>query len=146
MPWRDCNIMDERANFIARMLEGERVARLAREFCISRKTAYKIIERYHDTGLEGLMDRSRRPYRNANQLPFQTEALIVRLKQKKTTWGAPKILELLARRYPDVHRPAISTIHAVLNRHGLVKRREGVRATGMGLSESREPYDLWYAD
>jgi putative transposase len=140
--------MDERVKFVARFLEGEKVAALAREFGISRKTAYKIIERYHDTGLQGLTDRSRRPYRHANQLPFQIEALIVRLKQEKPTWGAPKILELLARRYPDIHRPAISTIHAVLDRHGLVKRRKGRKnkATGTVLTESRAANDLWCAD
>jgi putative transposase len=92
MPWKECNIMDERVKFIARFLEGEKVTRLAGEFGISRKTAYKIIERCQDTGLEGLADRSRRPYRHANQLPFQIEALIVRLKQEKPTWGAPKIM------------------------------------------------------
>ena len=91
--------MDERVKFIARFLEGEKVAGLAVEFGVSRKTGYKIIERYRDTGLEGLTDRSRRPYRHANQLPFQIEALIVRLKQEKPSWGAPKIMELLARRY-----------------------------------------------
>lgn len=48
--------MDERVKLIARFLEGEKIAALAREFGISRKTAYKIIERYHDTGLEGLTD------------------------------------------------------------------------------------------
>ena len=58
--------MDERVKFIARFLEGEKVAALAREFGISRKTAYKIIERYQDTGLEGLTDRSRRPYSPAS--------------------------------------------------------------------------------
>jgi len=140
--------MDERVKLIARFLEGEKVAALAREFGISRKTAYKIIERYQDTGLEGLTDRSRRPYRHANQLPFQIEGLIVRLKQEKPSWGAPKIMELLARRYPDIHRPAISTIHAVLDRHGLVKRRKGRRnkAQGTVLSESAHPNDLWCAD
>jgi putative transposase len=83
-----------------------------------------------------------------NQLPFQIEALIVRLKQEKPTWGAPKIMELLARRYPDIHRPAISTIHAVLDRHGLVKRRKGRknRATGTVLSAAFDPNDLWCAD
>jgi hypothetical protein len=63
-------------------------------------------------------DRSRRPYRNANQLPFQIETRIVRLKQDKPSWGAPRISERLARLYPDVHTPAISTVHAVLDRHG----------------------------
>jgi putative transposase len=47
----------------------------------------------------------------------------VRLKQDKPSWGAPKIRERLARLYPDVHTPAISTVHAVLDRHGLVKRK-----------------------
>jgi hypothetical protein len=42
----------------------------------------------------------------------------VRLKQDKPSWGAPKIRERLARLYPDVHTPAISTVHAVLDRHG----------------------------
>jgi transposase len=33
---------------------------LCREFDISRKTGYKIFNRYKDCGLEGLTDRSRR--------------------------------------------------------------------------------------
>jgi putative transposase len=44
----------------------------------------------------------------------------VRLKRDKPAWGAPKIRERLRRLYPDVHTPAISTVHAVLDRHGLV--------------------------
>ena len=68
MPWKECSAMDERVKLIARFLEGEKVAALAGEFGISRKTAYKVIDRYRDTGLEGLSDRSRRPYRHANQL------------------------------------------------------------------------------
>ena len=117
--------MDERLKFIARLLDGDKMAGLCREFGVSRKTGYKILARYNEIGLDGLTDRSRRPYRHANQLPFQIETQIVRLKQDKPSWGAPKIRERLARLYPDVHTPAISTVHAVLDRHGLVKRRRG---------------------
>jgi len=85
--------MDERLKFIARLLDGDKMAELCREFGISRKTGYKILTRYNETGLEGLTDRSRRPYRHANQLPFQIEAQIVRLKKEKPSWGAPKIRE-----------------------------------------------------
>jgi transposase-like protein len=53
MPWKECNVMDERVKFVARLLEGEKMAALCREFDISRKTGYKILERYDDTGLEG---------------------------------------------------------------------------------------------
>ena len=67
--------MDERMKFVARLLEGEKMAVLCREFDISRKTGYKIFSRYKDCGLEGLTDRSRRPYRHANQLPFQNREL-----------------------------------------------------------------------
>ena len=116
--------MDERVKFIARLLDGETMSGLCREFGISRKTGYKIDERYRDCGVEGLTDRSRRPYRHANQLPFQIETLIVRLKRERPAWGAPKIRERLARLYPDIQRPAISTVHAVLDRHGLVTRRK----------------------
>lgn len=140
--------MDERLKFVARLLDGEKMAGLCREFGVSRKTGYKILDRYNNCGLEGLTDRSRRPYRQANQLPMQIETLIVRLKQDKPSWGAPKIRERLARLYPDVHRPAISTVHAVLDRHGLVKRRarRRNRAQGTPLSHPLQPNDLWCAD
>jgi putative transposase len=140
--------MDERLKFVARLLDGEKMVVLCREFGISRKTGYKLINRYNDSGLEGLTDRSRRPYRHANQLPFQIEKLIVRAKKDKPHWGAPKIRERLARLYPDVHTPAISTVHAVLDRHGLVKRRKRRRnrATGTPLSHVAAPNELWCAD
>jgi putative transposase len=148
MPWKECNVIDERLQFIARLRDGDKMAELCRSFGISRKTGYKILNRYNEVGLEGLTDRSRRPYRHANQLPKQIEDLIVSLKREKPTWGAPKIMERLARRYPDVHTPAISTIHAILDRHGLVKHRKGRRnrATGTPLSAAKQPNELWCAD
>jgi putative transposase len=112
------------------------MAGLCREFGISRKTGYKILGRYNETGLDGLTDRSRRPYRHANQLPLQIETQIVRLKKEKPNWGTPKIRERLARLYPDVHIPAISTVHAVLDRHDLVKQpSEGDPALPPGPAE-----------
>jgi transposase len=69
--------MDERLRFIARLLEGEKMAPLCREFGISRVTGYKIYNRYKDCGLQGLNDRSRVPYRQANRLPYQVERTIL---------------------------------------------------------------------
>ena len=60
--------MDERLQFVARRLAGEAMAELCREFGISRKTGYKIFDRYQECGIQGLTDRSRRPYRYAHQL------------------------------------------------------------------------------
>ena len=141
--------MDERMRFVIRLKDGESMASLCREFGISRKTGYKIFERYQECGLEGLSDRSRRPFRYANQLPEQVEAAIVAARREKPTWGARKIRERLLRRLPPaVKMPAVSTIHAVLDRHGLVKRapRPRTRTEGTALSEGLNPNDLWSTD
>jgi transposase len=82
MPWKECSVMDERLRFVARLLDGESMSEVCREFGISRKTGYKIFTRYKDQGLEALCDRSRRPVRYANQLPPQIENQIVTLKQE----------------------------------------------------------------
>jgi transposase InsO family protein len=141
--------MEERLRFVARLLEGEPMTEMCREFGISRKTGYKIFDRYKEHGLEALTDRSRRPVRYANQLPRPIESLIVELKRDKPHWGARKIRELLVRRLDgDIRIPAKSTIHAVLDRHGLVQRagRPRNRASGTPLSQGTAPNDLWCAD
>jgi putative transposase len=96
MPWKELSKMDERMRFVARLMEGEKMAVVCREFDISRKTGYKLFNRYKNSGIEGLTDRSRRPYRHANRLPFQIENLILQLKEKHSSrrldpmiYGAP---------------------------------------------------------
>ena len=141
--------MDERMRFVIRLKDGESMAGLCREFGISRKTGYKIFERYEECGLEGLSDRTRRPFRYANQLPEPIEAAIVAARREKPNWGARKIRERLLRRLPHaVKVPACSTIHAVLDRHGLVTHptRSRTRAEGTPLSEGLGPNDLWCTD
>lgn len=41
MPWKECHIVDERLRFVARLLDGEQMARVGAAFGISRKTGYK---------------------------------------------------------------------------------------------------------
>jgi putative transposase len=126
--------MDERLQFVARRLAGEAMADLCREFGISRKTGYKIFDRYQECGVQGLTDRSRRPYRY--------------VKREHTSWGARKIRERLIRRFSGIKIPAKSTIHAVLDRHGLVERRGRMRrrAQGTALSLGQKPNELWCTD
>jgi putative transposase len=140
--------MDERLRFIARLLEGEKMAPLCREFGISRVTGYKIFNRYKECGLDALNDRSRRPYRQANKLPFQIERSILGIKSEHPSWGAPKIRDKLIRQYPMIKPPAISTVHAVLDRNGLVKRkkRRRYKAEGTALWAAHDPNGLWCAD
>ena len=42
MPWQECHVMDERLRFVARLLEGEKMAPLCAEFGISRKTGTRF--------------------------------------------------------------------------------------------------------
>lgn len=148
MPWKETCVMDERTKFIAMLLDGESMTHACREFGISRKTGYKIWNRYQNVGAYALVDRSRKPHRFGNQLPEQLERSILRLKREKPHFGAPKIRELMARRFPNLRLPAISTVHALLDRHGLVtsRKRRRFKASGTALFASQNPNDLWCSD
>src|SRR6202790_4655738 len=126
MPWKERSIVEERMRFVLRLKDGESMSSLCREFGISRVTGYKIYERYKECGLEGLTDRARTPYRYANKL-----------------W------ERFVRKMPnDVRVPACSTIHAIMDRHGLVTRQRHSRTKteGTPLSEGTAPNALWCTD
>ncbi len=148
MPWKECSVMDEKLKFIVRLLDGEPMSQLCREFGISRKTGYKIWDRYKECGIEGLPPQSTKPYKNANKLPIQVETLIVQTKNDKPNWGARKIRERLKRKYPNIKLPANSTIHAVLDRNGLVnvRKKRRYKAEGTKLSYANQPNELWCAD
>ena len=149
MPWRKTCVMDERTKFVGRLLAGEKMAPLCREFGISRVSGHKIWNRYQHDGSRGLYNRSRAPHKHPNQTPFEVEQLIVRLKREHSNWGAPKIRELVSRRYPTLKLPSTSTVHSILDRHDFVKKRRArnvFRATATYLSEPQQPNDLWCVD
>ena len=149
MPWKEYSKMDEKLKFIARLLEGEKMAPLCREFGITRPTGYKIFKRYKEMGECALVEQKRTPHRYANQLPIQVEALILSLKRDYKNWGAPKIREKIIKKFPEIKAPATSTIHAVLDRNGLVKSRKGrkrYKSKGTQLKHVKIPNQLWCAD
>lgn len=140
--------MDEKLKFVARLIEGEKMAQLCREFGISRKTGYKIWDRYKECGISGLPAQSTKPHKQANRLPMQIEKLICQIKKEKPSWGARKIRERLKRTYPGLKLPANSTVHACLARNDLVtsRKRRRYKAQGTQLSFTNTPNDLWCAD
>jgi transposase len=54
MPWKECSVTEERPPIVARLLEGEGMSEVCREFGIFRKTGCQMLTRYNATGLEGL--------------------------------------------------------------------------------------------
>lgn len=149
MPWKETNVMDERMKFIGRLLSEENMTTLCKEFGISRVTGYKIWNRYKKYGSKGLYNKSKSPHKHPNQTPYEVERLIVRIKKEKPSWGAPKIRELLRRKYSLVKLPATSTVHCVLDRYDLVKKknkRNKFHAVASYLSDPKEPNNLWCTD
>jgi transposase InsO family protein len=150
MPWKEVTAVNERMQFVARLKAGERMSDLCREFGISRKTGYKFERRYEERGPNGLYDFSRRPKRLARQVSAGIQTAILELKREKPTWGAAKIQEVLRRQHPQMEVPVRSTIHDLLDQHGLVKKR-GKRRRYQAYPTLREediksPNQLWCAD
>ncbi len=85
MPWKERSVVEERMRFVLRLKDGESMAWLCREFGVSRVTGYEIYERYKECGLKGLTDRARTPYRYANKLPAQIEAMIVTMGRSQAS-------------------------------------------------------------
>ena len=55
MPWTETRVVDQRTEFVLRVLSNrERFGNLCREFGVSRKTGYKWKERFFEDGLAPL--------------------------------------------------------------------------------------------
>jgi transposase InsO family protein len=150
MPWKDVRPMDERVRFIMRLLDGERMTDLCREYGVTRKTGYKFLERYNQFGMEGLNNQSRRPFHLARKTCDEIEKLIINLKGIYPTWGPKKLKAKLAILQPGIILPATSTFGEILDRHGLVKSRKKMRSEEKfyptDLSTTSRPNEQWCVD
>ena len=142
--------MDQRNEFIGEWLKGERpLAEISREYGISRKTAYKWVERFQEGGRAGLGDRSRAPGHSPQAIDKATGARIVAEREKHPSWGARKILQSLRREKPEVRWPAASSIGELLKREGLIQNRQVRRRTppySEPLAHATAPNQVWCAD
>jgi putative transposase len=150
MPWSQITPMHQRTLFIADHLRGTRsVTELCTEYGISRKTAYKWIERYIRRGPAGLEDRSRRPRSAPNATdPAVVEAL-VSLRHRHPTWGGRKLIAYLSKRHPLWKLPGLSVTCALLKRRGLVRHKSARRKIGhpgKPASMILAPNHVWCAD
>lgn len=142
--------MDERVRFIAALRTGAlTMAEACRLFGISRKSGYKWLERYETQGVRGLEEQSRAPHTVPWATGDKVSRLLVETRRAHPTWGAGKILDVLANQGCTLELPAPSTAHEVLKRHGLVegrKRRRQLIPPKTPLAHMREPNDGWCAD
>jgi transposase InsO family protein len=149
MPWKESNKMNEKVKFVARLLDGERMSDLCKEFGISRKSGYAIKNKYEKNGSSSFYEQSRSAVRRPNQTSAEVTGLITELRETHKTWGAPKIKAYLEGKHPDKSIPAKSTIHKILCSKDLVKkkkRRRNSKMVGSDLSASSAPNDIWCTD
>ena len=123
MPWRETCQMDERTQFIARVLAGEdEMTALCREYGISRKTGYKWLGRYRCEGAAGLRERSHAPLRHGQAHDVAVVQAVLALRERWRHWGPKKLRVKLSEHHPALAVPAASTIGDWLRREGMVER------------------------
>ena len=150
MPWSQTSPMDQRTQFIADYLrEVLSVTELCDLYGISRKTAYKWIERYLRQGPAGLEERSRRPQLSPNRTPDEVTQALLEARRRHPSWGGKKLLTLVHKRHPRWDLPHRSTVCDILSRHGMVPKKRSRRHIGhpgKPTSLILAPNDLWSAD
>ena len=120
MPWSQTSPMDQRTQFIADFLRQVlSVTELCDLYGVSRKTAYKWIERYLRQGPSGLEERSRRPHASPNRTDEAIVAALLEVRRRHPSWGGKKLLALVHKRHRNWDLPHRSTVCDILSRHGM---------------------------
>jgi transposase InsO family protein len=151
MPWKEVTSMEEIIRFVS-LAQTDRftLTELCEQFNISRKTAYKHLERYATGGLQALAPRSHRPHRCPLRTAAAVEQLILAERRRHRTWGPKKLQDVLEKKHAVAAPPACSTIGEILRRHGLSvrrRRRPGVYpALNEALTVPTQPNHVWTAD
>lgn len=122
---------------------GMSVSEAAALWGVSRQTWYVWRDRFDREGEPGLKNRSTSPRRSPGRLPQATEHAIVAMRKAHPRWGARRIRA--ERRRSGLPTHAVSTIHRVLVRNGLIQPTDRPpKATGRFERES--PNELWQLD
>ena len=146
MPWKEVSIMSQRLEFVTLATAAKaNIRHLCRCYGISSATAYKWLQRFQSTGVNGLEDRSRRPHHSPFRSAVEMEETIINLRCKHPAWGGRKLrARLLALDHATV--PSSSTITAILRRHQLLDPKESAKHQAFQRYERASPNELWQMD
>ncbi len=149
MPWQETCVMTLKEELIHLWLTGVSKTELAHAFKVSRPTVDKWIKRYHEYGLSGLHEQSRRPKYSPTAICDDIKYKLVALKCKHSQFGPKKIADRFKVVYPQLPCPADSTVGEILLAAGLVKPRKRAHKTPyypQHLTRSERPSEVWNAD
>lgn len=127
---------------------GYSLSALARRHSISRKTAYKWIERFELEQWEGLQERSRARHTQAHAYGDKVEQRVLEYKAQWPLWGAPKIHHKLVEELGESNSPSESTVGNILRRSGLTQpmKARRVKAPPAVMYYGDENNQTWCAD
>lgn len=150
MPWKETCAVDQRVALLADWWRDEwTMTELAARYGISRKTAYKWVDRYEADGAPGLVERSRAPAHPGRAMSPEVRRAILAMRRAHPHWGPRKLAVLLQERAPDTAWPAPSTMGELLRREGLSAPRRRLRyivPLTQPLAAAQQPNDVWTAD
>lgn len=148
MPWTPLTKMNQRVEFVLKAQTTTNFRALCLEYGISSRVGYKWQKRFLAGGLDGLVEKSRRPQSSPEGLKEEVVCRIIRYRERHPTWGARKLQELYLRGHGNP--PSESSIKRVLERSGMVKKRRIHRVEDGGRLASgvraQKPNDVWTLD
>ena len=146
MVWNECGLVSERTEFVRlACVEGVNFSELCQRFGVSRKTGYKWRKRYQEEGDQAMSDRSRRPVSSPSKTADEVEQQVLQIRDSHPAWGGRKIrkrMELLGVN----ELPSVSTVSAILNRHGRILPAESAKRQPLIRFERDQPNELWQVD
>ena len=152
MMWNQQNAVILRMEFVLLALhDSVNKTQLCREFGISRKTGYKWLKRYNESGLMGLESRSHRPKHLPNAIPGWMVTEVIRLRNLHSSWGPKKIQTLLLRAgYSSQIIPSVSSLVRILKRAGLSvakgRGRPRKHPPTQTLTQATKANEVWTVD
>lgn len=150
MSWKKSSIKEEKQKFLNEWLKKEFTFKeLCERYEISRKTGYKLVNQFKESGEGAFEKRSCRRHHHPNAVTQEIQKKLLSLKYRYSNWGPAKIRDWLLLDKPTGSWPASSTIGEILKRHGLVrprKKRKHVPAYTEPFSACTRPNQVWSAD
>lgn len=150
MTWKEYSRVNERILLIGAYLEGERsMTDICDEFGVSRKTAYKWLNRYRVEGAAGLEDPSRAPLAHPQRVDSTVREALITARKAHPNWGGRKLRAWLAIQQPHRALPAASTISDIMSQYGLTRMRQAKRKTQPytePFADADTPNRIWCAD
>lgn len=146
MPWKEETIMSLKEEFIHHALAQEiSFTQLCKTYSITRKTGYRLLDRYKKEGVTGLSPRSKRPLSSPFKTDARIEEMIVETRLKQPTWGPRKIIRYLKNKGEN-YLPAYSTVNSILKRYNMISMEESLKRKQLIRFEREFPNQLWQMD